>query len=704
MKWKRLVVLSIVLAIAALIAWRCVLSRLNSRPRFYADSWNDAVAALREEVGSSLVDAGFWSIPRQPLALAGPCATAVQSLTDKDVKEFKGMSFFVSLDGSRSMLAGRVWSAEAATKPPVRARVARLTESEARGVIAAFRYLGTITPRHDLGDSDSIERFLRSGDFGAASYDTSPAPLAPSLSEDKSVLSAVRARAAARFAEKVVTIGRFQYLREDKDVSALALSTLGSCYPCKNRFSQETASNAIDLLEDYPAASAVKRLKWIEKRRQGNNWLDNLWRIPVIGSLFSAGRSDSSFDVSADSALWTCENLSRKSAAQCVDILDGVAFAKTSGQNFSDCHFIQRWPLEFNNSLKKHWSSLDGDEIRNYLRCMNLCGLPTPEIAQLAAGSQEGVTRARGNLMLYDLAGSGEYLARCLKDLPLWNDLRAVDPDTRRDWQPVYEGAALAYMRNKTLSEIPAALSAGIDKLRPQDLVWNAVSEQLSDEVVAALVTAGGRPCADALANVFRCWTANELDSANEMGIYRSSHDEPIDFLGDTTKRALAESRDPMVADVLLAYIESTSPAPEPRLRNAFVYALAMQGDRRLAAVLAKRSKPAAARESEEAVSSDFEATHEPRPGQPAADTSLAILDLRNAADPLAFLLERSSQGLIRMSDAAGFTLSDKYPAAELEKLLLDERFAKLAGPLYLALCRKREMENAAIRQTQVVR
>lgn len=569
--------------------------------------------------------------------------------------------------------------------------IAQLSENDARRICATVFYSDSTAAESMSGQYDvrysCCRLFVNDPDF--------PSGTLPSR-DTGSVLGQLRARTAARLLHSVMR-DKATFLSDSSALSSWAREALHRSVPPRTMAAALEADHAIEQLEMNPDAAALPLLRKAAATTTPSRFWDSLASLPLLKNVL-ASRKYGEWLGEADFAIWAAENLPGKSPELVPGLLrDLYGTPRTLGY-FARKYLETNHPESAAAAIVASCQSLDASMRGSKLREYYIWGRD-PAVALAFAADADSLTRFHANLRLYDLTGDSKYVASLLSGLPPLAGALSPGVPSKPGYATLSQTGALA-VRTKSAPVSPAgvALAAGTPNTAgPTNSCYRMLAEvyfrypapEIADALRAALSALPNGPAG------LESYTAEPLAAVLILARGRANFDAAIAIV-DTCKpmpngdglilrHAIKRCGDPEVIDALVELLSKRSPDFRGRLCEAVVEGLAARGDERILPLIE------AALVQEASAPSSYKAEDSNAYGRAITigdmlSRAALIVQMRTAADPLAFLLEMPDAEMAALSRPAAELLAERFTADQLRLLLSDRRYAFLRDAIYCAL------------------
>jgi|GEM_PF-5777741 len=672
---KRILIVALVAPAVFIAAFWA--TRTPERPRFDENAWRDATAVLQQQVGKAAVEHGVFAIPKAEILVPERSFACVPSsytwpLSTEQV--LRG-STVVVLDGPRSFLVSK------SPVCPVADPVAKLDEQLARHIFGVLCYLELVEANGVTGFVDS-----RYSDWtfhlNDANFDN---PNSPLTSDGKPINTRLvtpqqKGRLATLYFDSLVEGGAVHFLEKPDDISALGKELIERGLPVRNICDAIRVNYGLGFLTSHPDQAALPLLKRVDRITQKSQQHSKWMRLPLIRRFFMDERFVSYLAMVSDT-LWAAETLAGRSEAERIQL----AFdARVAGgrQSFAAAFYLApAHPFEYARLLAEHYPTCDAksraESIRNYYRSWG----SDVQVAQAGADDADPVARFAANWQLFSTTKDPKYLLECVGCIKSLNSDPAVNAHQLRIF---YGRLAQAFFDDPTLVQVPEAF-LGLLRAFPDNKSLNGFvlsKPAAAERISAVLLLAGGSENANAAMKI--AGTFETLAAASPNDDY--FHGTADSSIGLATLCAIANAKDPLVADTVLEFLDARKPGLDSSVCEPLIAGLAARGDSRLVGIL-EAALDAERRFPSTRPCRDPNVDYENITFRQFLSRALVTVEMRNAPDPIAYLGDSTGIDLGLMTQPVARFFADRYTTSELQAFLADDRCARIRTPLYLALC-----------------
>jgi len=656
-------------------------------PRFHPEAWNDAVAALKEEVGADAVEKGVFRIPKAELAVPSAGECRVSSDTGEipfDMVSRHELREFI-YDASGGLFCTNLGGGEAAV----------LSAGDAQNLWAALAYLDRVEVAGWSGEVFDPDEEA----FTLALYEGTGRRAKPVVDTEEwwslwslPLRDELRNRCAYRLVSGWTGAGRLNFSIPDAELSAIVAKRLPELIAPSNEIESWLASACVWVLERAPSKRAAPLLSRIERLEASRCAYDALSSTRYLGWLFRPRKSDVPLpDVRM--ALIAARTLAGKSREERLSILSRVAVDPQSDERHqawawqvlarADPERARRLILQAFPSL-----SVDRQEYLLHYAYEDYFG-DDVRLAELGVKSSDQLLRFYSLLRLYAINRSPALVEPIKSAFPTWVQMSAA---RGFEWEITTEELAKIYLKDRTSTWIRDVFIQSLTQLpyRTEDY-----SDLLPPSVdgaeipFIAVVLSGGHESAEAVLAL--------IDVYQKSAAAEDLFSFPY-FCRPGAAKALINAKDPFLAAAMTGYLKECLPELDGMMCDTFIDSVSAMGYVDALPVLEEALEHELKQPSgRSAVTIVGAGGADKRQSEVKFVDSLkgAVLAVRvaNAADPLGVLLTSSETGNRVVRRHLPEILAARFGEEGLKKLLADDAAVPVRPIIYRALIRSRQDE-----------
>jgi hypothetical protein len=674
----------------------------RARPVFREDAWTEAVEILREEVGAEAVEKGLFTIPRREIPLREGVGMYLHvNMYSPRVPDrwpsSKSRELIVKFlfDGDDSFITVSEGIFRRRSTPQFRRelRIARLSREDAARMAAVFCYLDcAVAPRLEPLPTNGVElvKTLGWGHGGGWQFfwEVLPKTWEAERSARKgwtylgTLLAVLRKRLALAYWARLVAEG-LPFAATAEEAGALATEVVSlNKGRLEQRWRRSVVAWAVHVIDRHMYKPAVPVLEDLQRICDVHE-LRRKWQGKPILEWFAPDWPALDGDNIAY-IIATVEEFGDMSDEDALDALAAKAYARGDGSGTIAYakHLAEFQPGRTPSVLLENYPAFTRDRgiwtlYHFYEHCSG-----DPALARLAADEDDPMLRCMANCELHRLTGDRAALGKALEALPGWR----YPLDNHEEhvwWTRAHHYLADAFADDPSLVEIPLHFRERLADFVAEEKDYTDIrdfGENAAASVVRTLIVAGGEDNVAALLEAH----------GHDMEKSEADHSWTL-FTAPGVLQALTASRDPHIEKMMLDYLATVDALEDPVCR-CFLQALAAKGDPRVPAIadalLSKAGAP-----------DDAPETWTPSAPSPRDEVRVAALEarMRNAADPLGFLLDLAPRERTLVTGRAVDVLAETYTVERLRGLLAEDRSAPIRLIVYAAIVR-REWHEAALR------
>jgi len=655
---------------------------LAERPQFDEAAWSDANAVLVEVVGKDAVERGVVAIPKAKIAVPKRsfALTGIQPQPLISREMIWGNFISVFLDGPRSYLTRK------SKVCPQADCVALLDEEKARHIFAVLYYLeklqaATVTGRVNAKDSYLNRRFH----LNDANYLGTGAQLASDGTKVDTVLIAhqLKAHLALSYIDDLFRSGQVRVTDSADQIRALGKALVAHNLPPHSVFGALPAEDGVDFLTTYPDPSALTlltRAQRMAERAHSDGW----WKhAPLVGRFYGPGAYACYLD-GAEFAIWAAKALGGRPENERAQIAFNAREANRKDSYGPTCYLERAQPSEFAKLLAAKYPSYDARTRADLMHTYYFCRGTDIRVAQAGVDDSDIQARFLANWYVFKATRDPKALSTCLACLV---GLYDVTKSNQYLLERYYGPLTQAYFDDPTLGEIPTAFRSITNGVGDEQALAQYLQPAPGalERILAVLLMAGGKENTDAAMRIAGAFEISDFVLPN--GGYFHIRGEPS--IGYATMLAIQSAENPQIADSIIEFLKARSPKLSSGICEAFVTGLAERGDTRLMEILDAAMKEERSSTGRKCVDRDT--------GSVLMDFADFLLrarmtvEMRNAADPIAYLSDTKTRDPALLQEAAARLLEERYTTVQLQALLADERCAGFRSAICLAIMHERE-------------
>jgi len=685
-KMLRRAVALLCVAAAACFVYAYTAKYLAERPRFDEAAWTDANAVLVEVVGKDAVERGVVTIPKAKIAVprrafarTGLCPSTVITC-----EVLHGPCMMLFLDGPRSFIVRKSETC------PFADPVALIDEEKARHIVSVLHYLEWLQAPTVTGAVSRNEGELyRSFSLDAANYGYATVSPEGKKLDTGAIALQLKGHLALAYVEGLFRRSEVRIATDADAIRALGKALLEHGLPPRNACDGLRMNYGIGFLTTYPDTSAIALLARafkISQRGKADTW----WkRLPLV-SQFCAREKCEEYLSSADDAIRAETTLAGKPEGERAQTAFDAHPPNRGMPSWATWYLPTARPSDYAQLLASSLPSCDSTARREMISTYYRIWGKDVRVAQ--AGTRDTVvqTRFAANLQIFKLTRDPKALSACLACLGALYD---PAKDVRYLLARYYGSLTQAYFDDPTLDQIPAAFLAVVNGAGDEQALAQYLQPvpEAMERILAVLLMAGGKENTGA---AIRIASAYEIaDLASPRGGYFSVHTDM--YMGYPTMYAVQNARDPQTIERIIEFLQARSPKLSSGVCEALVRGLAERGETRLAPILA------AALEEDRRSPTGRKCADQDK-GYALMDftdflnRARMIVEMRNAADPIAYLSDTKARDLQLLQEATARFLEERYTTPQLQALLADERCGGFQSAICLAIMHQREKDTLA--------